>query len=141
MKDENLLLGSNVLNLLGMTSYLWDGFMNAFKGAIVDTLWLTKINFCPLASAELERLTTLNVCADLFIRSCRLLSKQITDSLLMKLSRMRLQTMTISHCTPVDRTTFEASDDGALALFFPSSQPRQAERMRPQVHLPAGKRT
>lgn len=115
------------MDLWRVTSPVWHGLMNALQGATIDTLRLIQVNLCPLTATEVERLTTLRVRSNFYIASCHLLSNHITDAFLLKLSTMGLPSTTvIKGCTPVDKAAFAASDDGALALCFPTGQSPQA---------------
>ncbi|KAH7708706.1 hypothetical protein AAVH_24033 [Aphelenchoides avenae] len=135
--DEVDVAGPNELDLWGITSEIWHGLVNAFRGAVMDKLRFFRINFCPLAAEEVHRLKTLNVRTEVSTYCCHLLSNQITDAFLLNLSKMGVPTIKLDGCVPVDKATFQAGNDGALALCFPHVEPGQAERTRLVVHLPA----
>ncbi|KAH7700914.1 hypothetical protein AAVH_31962, partial [Aphelenchoides avenae] len=124
------------LNLWGITPEIWHGFINACQTATIDTLRFARINFCPLKAADVDRLKTLNVRTELYISSCHLLSNHITDAFLLNLSKLGLSKLTINQCIPVDKATFEATDDGAFVVCFPHERPRPAEGAPLEVLLP-----
>ncbi|KAH7708707.1 hypothetical protein AAVH_24035 [Aphelenchoides avenae] len=123
------LIGRDKINVWGITREIWSGFLDTFRDAMVDSLRLYCINFCPLTAANIDRLATLNLRTELYFSASLMLSKHITDDFLRKLSRMNLSQVTLNGSVPADKATFDASDDGVLALCFPDDRPRTEGRL------------
>lgn len=106
---------------------IWHEFLDACRTAQIGVLLLVDLNFCPLARDEFERILDLNVTKELALLSCRLLSYQLDNAFLHRLSQMNLPNFGLIDCMPVDRTTFAIDEEAVLKLCFPDGTDK-AER-------------